>query len=118
MSTDPSAKREYGARLTGLTGPDREAFLLAESRLPGPRANLELLAVAVEEASPDELRRWAALAPDAAAPNTPGSRKRDDRFPGRPKEPRTRRLKPGATRNLSHWFSGRPKEPRTRRLKP
>lgn len=44
---------------------------MAGSRLPGPRANLELLAAAVEECSPDELRAWAALDLVAAPPNTP-----------------------------------------------
>ena len=71
MSAQRSAKGEYRARVAALSGPDREAYLLAESRLPGPRANLELLAVAVEEASPEELRHWAALTPDVAAPKTP-----------------------------------------------
>jgi HEAT repeat protein len=71
MSRDRSTKGEYGARLAALTGPDRKAYLLAGSRLPGPRANLELLAAAVEACSPDELRAWAALDLVAAPPNTP-----------------------------------------------
>jgi HEAT repeat protein len=71
MGRDRTARGEYRGRLAALTGPDREAYLLAESRLPGPRANLELLAVAVDEASPEELRRWAALTPEAAPPNAP-----------------------------------------------
>ena len=71
MSRDGSAKGEQRARVAALSGPDRDAYLLAESRLPGPRANLELLAAAVDEATPGELRRWAALTSDAAPPNTP-----------------------------------------------
>ena len=43
-----------------------EPFLLEQSALPGPRANLELAAAAAEEADEKALRRWAAVAPDAA----------------------------------------------------
>jgi len=43
--------------------PDREAYLRANSHLPGPRANLELLAAAAEEVAPDWARRWADQAP-------------------------------------------------------
>ena len=39
--------------------PDREAYLRANSHLPGPRANLELLAAAAEEVDADWARRWA-----------------------------------------------------------
>jgi hypothetical protein len=44
--------------------PDREAYLRANSRLPGPRANLELLAAAAEEVEPEWARRWADQTPD------------------------------------------------------
>jgi hypothetical protein len=43
-----------------------EPFLLEQSALPGPRANLELAAAAAEEAEQEVLRRWAAVSPDAA----------------------------------------------------
>ena len=59
-------------QLRRLTPAEREAFLREHSRLPGPRGNLELLAVAVDVATPDELRRWAALTPEQAPTNTPG----------------------------------------------
>ena len=39
--------------------PDREAYLRANSHLPGPRANLELLAAAAEEVDGAWARRWA-----------------------------------------------------------
>ncbi len=39
---------------------DRESYLRANSGLPGPRANLELLAAAAEEVDLDWSRRWAA----------------------------------------------------------
>jgi len=43
-----------------------EPFLLEQSALPGPRANLELATAAAEEAEEEVLRGWAAVAPDAA----------------------------------------------------
>ncbi len=43
-----------------------EPFLLEQSALPGPRANLELAAAVAEEADEEALRRWAAVGPDAA----------------------------------------------------
>jgi hypothetical protein len=51
---------------------DREAFLRAESGLPGPRGNLELLQVAADDAAESDLRRWAAIGPLEAPTNTPG----------------------------------------------
>jgi len=45
------------------SAPDREAYLRANSHLPGPRANLELLAAAAEEVDPDWVGRWAEQAP-------------------------------------------------------
>jgi hypothetical protein len=62
---------DYRARLHGVRGAARADFLRQESRLPGPRANLELLAAAVDVAAPEELRRWAALTPEEAPGNTP-----------------------------------------------
>lgn len=43
-----------------LAAPDREAFLRANSRLPGPRSNLELLSAAAEEVDEDSALAWAA----------------------------------------------------------
>lgn len=45
-------------------------YLLRESALPGPRANLELVAAAADEADPDLLRRLASLAPGEAPAGT------------------------------------------------
>jgi hypothetical protein len=58
-------------RVRRSSGADREAYLREHSRLPGPRANLELLAAAVDIATPEELRRWATLTSDDAPANTP-----------------------------------------------
>jgi hypothetical protein len=41
------------------TASDREAYLRANSHLPGPRSNLELLAAAAEEVDLDWAQRWA-----------------------------------------------------------
>lgn len=43
-----------------------EPFLLEQSALPGPRANLELATAAAEEAEEEALRRWAAVGPETA----------------------------------------------------
>jgi HEAT repeat protein len=43
-----------------------DPYLLEHSALPGPRGNLELAAAAAEEAEEGTLRRWAAVASDAA----------------------------------------------------
>lgn len=54
-------REEYRLRLRSL--PDWEAFLLAESGLPGPRANLELLAAVADEGDTTrflELLDWTA----------------------------------------------------------
>ncbi len=61
---------EWRSRFRDAT--DREAFLRAESGLPGPRGNLELLQVAADDAAEADLRRWAAIAPGEAPTNTPG----------------------------------------------
>ncbi len=44
-----------------------EPFLLEQSALPGPRANLELAAAVAEEADEEALRRWAARRPGCGA---------------------------------------------------
>ncbi|MBN2470527.1 MAG: hypothetical protein JXN59_07375 [Anaerolineae bacterium] len=68
----PPTKREhYQAALQALTPPDWEAFLLAESGLPGPRANLELAQAAADAGSAGQFRRWLVdNGPLAAALNT------------------------------------------------
>jgi hypothetical protein len=47
-------------RAAFLAAADREGYLRANSRLPGPRANLELLAAAAEEIDREWALRWAA----------------------------------------------------------
>jgi hypothetical protein len=59
----------YRAALRPLA--DWDAYLLAESGLPGPRANLELLQVVADEGTPAQFRRWAALGPEQAPGNAP-----------------------------------------------
>jgi hypothetical protein len=51
--------------------PDRRAYLLAGSHLPGPRANLELLDAAGDVLGRDEALALAALTPDEAPSGTP-----------------------------------------------
>jgi len=53
-----------------LAAPDRRAYLLANSRLPGPRGNLELLDAAGDVLTRDEALELAALSPDATPPGT------------------------------------------------
>jgi hypothetical protein len=50
---------------------DWRAFLLANSRLPGPRGNLELAQAFAEEASPELVWEYAGIGPDVAPENTP-----------------------------------------------
>jgi hypothetical protein len=59
---------EYREKLKTLK--NWEAYLLKESRLPGPRANLELLAAFVEEAPPELIRRFASLPAAQSAEGT------------------------------------------------
>jgi hypothetical protein len=51
---------------------DWESFLLAESRLPGPRANLELARAAADEGDAAQFLSWLTLDADAAPTNSPG----------------------------------------------
>lgn len=51
---------------------DWESFLLAESRLPGPRANLELARAAADEGDATQFRQWLSWDAAAAPANTPG----------------------------------------------
>jgi hypothetical protein len=52
-------RREDVARLRAADPEERRAILLAESGLPGPRANLPLAHAAAEVLEPQEARRWA-----------------------------------------------------------
>jgi hypothetical protein len=56
-----------------LAAPDREAYLREHSGLPGPRGNLELIDVASAAVDRADLVRWAAMGPDVAPENTPGT---------------------------------------------
>jgi hypothetical protein len=64
-----SKLREYRAKLQTLNSWD--AFLMQESRLPGPRANLELAFAVAFEAAEEQILRFASLDPDQAPSNTP-----------------------------------------------
>jgi hypothetical protein len=61
--------QEYRQKLRNLDSWDD--YLLAESNLPGPRANLELAFAAAQEGSAEQLLRYADLEPVAAMNNTP-----------------------------------------------
>jgi hypothetical protein len=63
------AKRE-AARAALLAADDLDAYLLANSALPGPRANLELLDAAGDVLSRDDALRLAVLSPDDAPSGT------------------------------------------------
>jgi hypothetical protein len=60
---------EYREQLRALD--DWDAFLLRESRLPGPRANLELAFAAAREGTEEQILRWASLDPVQAPTNAP-----------------------------------------------
>jgi hypothetical protein len=59
---------EYREKLRGLASWD--AFLLSESRLPGPRANLELAFAVALEGSEEQLVGYARMGPTEAPKNT------------------------------------------------
>ncbi len=63
-----SKRDSYHQTLRGLT--DWDDYLLKESRLPGPRANLELVQAAADLGTPGQFRRWLALGPDATPAKT------------------------------------------------
>jgi hypothetical protein len=66
----------YRVALQALPGLDAwEEFLLAESALPGPRANLELLAAVVEEASAETLLALLERAPAGGQEGEPDPRR-------------------------------------------
>ncbi len=60
---------EYRTKLRALDSWD--TFLLQESRLPGPRANLELAIAAALEGTAEQMLRYAAPDCEAAPSNTP-----------------------------------------------
>jgi hypothetical protein len=60
---------QYRAVLSTLE--DWDSFLLEESRLPGPRANLELLQAVADEGQESMFLRWIRLTPDQAPTNSP-----------------------------------------------
>jgi hypothetical protein len=60
---------EYREKLRSIDCWD--AFLKQESRLPGPRANLELACAVASEGTEGQLLRYAGLDCEAAPPNTP-----------------------------------------------
>ena len=61
--------QEYRKTLRTLNSLD--AFLMQESRLPGPRANLELAFAVAQEGTEEQILRLASFGPDRAPPNTP-----------------------------------------------
>lgn len=61
---------QYRAHLQQMC--DWESYLLAESRLPGPRSNLELAQAVAEEGDESQFISWLALDAAAAPVNTPG----------------------------------------------
>ena len=65
--------RRHELEAAFLAAPDREAYLVAHSGLPGPRGNLELIDVASAASDRADLERWAALTPAEAPENTPGA---------------------------------------------
>ena len=48
-----------------------DQFLMKESGLPGPRANLELVQAVADEGTPDLFQRYLTYTPDRAATNSP-----------------------------------------------
>ncbi|MBZ0288953.1 MAG: hypothetical protein K8I30_15150, partial [Anaerolineae bacterium] len=60
---------EYREILRGLE--DWDAYLLAESGLPGPRGNLELAQAAADEGDETRFRHWLTFTAELAPTNTP-----------------------------------------------
>ena len=48
-----------------------DQFLMKESGLPGPRANLELVQVVADEGTPELFRSYLTYTPDRASTNSP-----------------------------------------------
>ncbi|HVN55068.1 MAG TPA: hypothetical protein VMT46_12115 [Anaerolineaceae bacterium] len=67
-----SKNQLYRQKLRALTSESEwDAYLLAESGLPGPRGNLELAQVVADEGSPDLFRRYLTWTADSAPTNDP-----------------------------------------------
>ena len=64
------SKVEYYRQILRTLG-DWDPFLLQESGLPGPRANLELLQAVADEGSEAQFRQWLTYGPDRAPVNSP-----------------------------------------------
>src|SRR2546423_1319837 len=64
-----SRRDTYRATLRSLA--EWEPYLLRESSLPGPRANLELVQAAADEGNEALFRRWLTFTADQAPANTP-----------------------------------------------
>ncbi len=64
-----SKQESYRATLRALG--DWEPFILAESGLPGPRGNLELVQAVAEEGTEEQFQRWIALDPAQAPVESP-----------------------------------------------
>jgi hypothetical protein len=62
-----SRRDDYRAQLRAAPRGEWQALLRAESGLPGPRANLELLQVAADEGSLPQFQAWAASADEFLA---------------------------------------------------
>jgi hypothetical protein len=65
----PTASATHRAALRALD--DWEPYILANSNLPGPRANLELAYAVMEEGDPAQFESWAALDAQAAPGDAP-----------------------------------------------
>jgi hypothetical protein len=63
-----SRSSTYRSKLRELQPGAWDAYLLAESGLPGPRANLELLQTVADEGAEAQFRRWLAMRPGEAGP--------------------------------------------------
>src|SRR5690349_9245275 len=61
---------DYRKALQELSN-DWDAYLLAESGLPGPRGNLALADAAADEGDEPRFRRWLTFTADKAPANTP-----------------------------------------------
>ncbi|MEJ2149741.1 MAG: hypothetical protein P8Z40_09685 [Chloroflexota bacterium] len=64
-----SKAAEYAEKLASLD--EWEPYLLAESGLPGPRANLELMQVVADLGDEARFRRYLELGPEQAPTNEP-----------------------------------------------
>lgn len=65
-----TSRQDYRSALQLVN--DWDSYLMRESRLPGPRANLELADAAADLATRAQIRRWVGISPATAPTNTPG----------------------------------------------